>query len=207
MKIDVINKAADKVSEFDFNVGYKPSNNAGLLINRVVRAMLANRRLGTVSTKTRGEVSGGGKKPWKQKGTGRARAGSIRSPLFRSGGVIFGPKPRDYDLKINKKEKRKAFLEALMFHIEAKTLMLFDDLSFDQPKTKLAYELISKIDSHKSLFILDKGMMNTYLALRNLKAVEIKSVDTVNTYDLMKYPKIITTTSIFEKLSRRFTNG
>lgn len=208
MKIEYFDKDSNKVGEIEFEIDYKPSKKPDVIVNRVVRSMLANKRQWTASTKTKGEVSGGGKKPWKQKGTGRARAGSIRSPLFRGGGVIFGPKPKtDFELKINKKEKKKAFIEALMAHIEAKTLMLLNDLHFDQPKTKLAYELVKKLDAEKSLFILDKNMDNAYLSLRNLSRVEIRNVDSVNVYDLMRFSKVITTTNVFEKLSRRFANG
>ncbi|WP_291490417.1 50S ribosomal protein L4 [Desulfurella sp.] len=208
MKIDYFDKDANRLGEIDFDLNFKPSNKPGILVNRVIRVLLANKRQWTASTKTRSEVSGGGKKPWKQKGTGRARAGSIRSPLFRKGGVIFGPKPKtDFELKINKKEKRKAFLEALVDHIEAKTLVLLNDLDFEQPKTKVAFELVKKLDADKSLFILDKNMTNAYLSLRNLRSVEIRNVDTVNVYDIMRFPKVVTTKDIFEKLSRRFANG
>jgi large subunit ribosomal protein L4 len=208
MKIEYFDKDINKVGEIDFEINYKPSKKPGVVVNRVVRVLLANKRQWTASTKTRGEVSGGGKKPWKQKGTGRARAGSIRSPLFRGGGVIFGPKPKtDFELKINKKEKRKAFLEVLMDHIEAKTLLVFNDLNFESPKTKLAFELVKKLDAEKSLFILDKNMVNTYLSLRNLKLVAVRNVDSVNVYDLIRFPKVVTTKGIFEKLSRRFANG
>ncbi len=208
MNIEYFDKDINKVGEINFEIDYKPSKKPDVVVNRVVRAMLANKRQWTASTKTKGEVSGGGKKPWKQKGTGRARAGSIRSPLFRGGGVVFGPKPKtDFELKMNKKEKRKAFIEALMSHIEAKTLVLLSDLHFDQPKTKLAYNLIKKLDAVKSLFILDKGMENAYLSLRNIDKIEIRNVDSVNVYDLMRFPKVVTTTDVFEKLSRRFANG
>ncbi|MGB9744243.1 MAG: 50S ribosomal protein L4 [Desulfurella sp.] len=208
MKIEYFDKDVNKLGEIDFNLNFKPSSKPDIMLNRVIRVLLANKRQWTASTKTRSEVSGGGKKPWKQKGTGRARAGSIRSPLFRGGGVIFGPKPKlDFELKINKKEKRKAFLEALIDHIEAKTLILLNDLDFGQPKTKVAFELVKKLNADKSLFILDKNMTNAYLSLRNLKSVEIRNVDTVNVYDIMRFPKVVTTKDIFEKLSRRFANG
>ncbi|AHF96688.1 MULTISPECIES: 50S ribosomal protein L4 [Desulfurella] len=208
MKIEYFDKDVNRLGEIDFNLNFKPSSKPDIMLNRVIRVLLANKRQWTASTKTRSEVSGGGKKPWKQKGTGRARAGSIRSPLFRGGGVIFGPKPKlDFELKINKKEKRKAFLEALIDHIEAKTLILLNDLDFGQPKTKVAFELVKKLNADKSLFILDKNMTNAYLSLRNLKSVEIRNVDTVNVYDIMRFPKVVTTKDIFEKLSRRFANG
>jgi len=208
MNIEYYDRDINKIGEISFDIDYKPSNNPGVLLNRVIRVILANNRQWTASTKTRGEVSGGGKKPWRQKGTGRARAGSIRSPLFRGGGVVFGPKPKpDFELKMNKKEKRKAFLEALVSHIEAKTLIILDNLDFEVPKTKVAYDLVKKLNALKSLFILDKGMENAYLSLRNIDKVEIRNVDSVNVYDLMRFPKVITTKDVFEKLSRRFTNG
>jgi large subunit ribosomal protein L4 len=206
MKVKVLNRENQVVGDIEINVESK-DRNKGVLFNRVVRAMLMNLRQGTVSAKTRGEVSGGGKKPWRQKGTGRARAGSTRSPLWVGGGVIFGPKPRDYEIKMNKKERKAAFEEALAQKISNEQIIVLDELKFDKPKTKEAYGIVKKLNLKKALFVLDKGMENAYLSLRNIKGVEVKNVDTVNTYDILRFPNIVVPKSVVEKLNRRIANG
>ncbi|AEA34332.1 50S ribosomal protein L4 [Hippea maritima] len=207
MKVKVVDKKNQAVGEVEINIQPKEVKNKGVLFNRVVRAMLMNARQGTASTKTRGEVSGGGKKPWRQKGTGRARAGSIRSPLWVGGGVIFGPKPRDYELKMNKKEKRVAFIEALAQRIEEGKLIVIDDLSFEKPKTRDAYEIVKNLNLKKALFVLEKGMENAYLSLRNIKGVEVRNIDTLNTYDVLRFQNIIIPKTVVEKLNGRIANG
>ena len=207
MKVKVVNRESQVVGDIEIDIQPKEVKNKGVLFNRVVRTMLMNRRQGTVSTKTRGEVSGGGKKPWRQKGTGRARAGSIRSPLWVGGGVIFGPKPRDYDLKINKKEKRLAFIEALSQRIEEGGLIVVDELNFEAPKTKEAKKLVDALKLNKALFVLEKGMENAYLSLRNLKGIEVRNIDTLNTYDVLRFKNIVIPKSVVDKLNRRIANG
>ncbi|WP_035589682.1 50S ribosomal protein L4 [Hippea jasoniae] len=207
MKVKVVNRESQVVGDIEIDIQPKEVKNKGVLFNRVVRTMLMNRRQGTVSTKTRGEVSGGGKKPWRQKGTGRARAGSIRSPLWVGGGVIFGPKPRDYDLKMNKKEKRLAFIEALSQRIEEGGLIVVDELNFEAPKTKEAKKLVDALKLNKALFVLEKGMENAYLSLRNLKGIEVRNIDTLNTYDVLRFKNIVIPKSVVDKLNRRIANG
>ncbi len=207
MKLNVVNKNSEIVGDIEVLIPEKASVNKGVLFNRTVRTLLMNQRQGNASAKTRGEVSGGGKKPWKQKGTGRARAGSIRSPLFVGGGVVFPPKPKDYSLKMNKKEKRLAFIEALAQRIQENGLIIVDELSFDVPKTKEAYELLKKLNVEKALVVLENGMKNAYLSLRNIEGIEVKNVDTLNTYDLLRFRKIIAPRSVVEKINRRISDG
>ncbi len=207
MKVKVLNRDSQVVGDIEINVEAKDVKNKGVLFNRVVRVMLMNARQGTVSTKTRGEVSGGGKKPWRQKGTGRARAGSIRSPLWVGGGVVFGPKPRDYDLKMNKKEKKLAFEQALVQRIEDGGLIVLDGLKFEKPKTKVAYELVKKLNLKKALFVLDKGMDNEYLSLRNIEGVEVRNIDSLNVYDVLRFRNIVIPKEVVDKLNRRIANG
>ncbi len=207
MKVNVLNKESEVVGGIEINVEARNVKDKGVLFNRVIRAMLMNARQGTASTKTRGEVSGGGKKPWRQKGTGRARAGSIRSPLWVGGGVIFGPKPRDFDLKMNKKEKKLAFNEALVQRIEEGGLIVLDELKFDKPKTKDAYELVKRLNLRKALFVLEKGMDNEYLSLRNIEGIEVRNIDSLNVYDVLRFKNIIIPKNVVEKLNRRIANG
>lgn len=207
MKVQVVNKEAQVMGDVDIQVDEKTSPKQGVLFNRVIRSILMNARQGTASAKTRSYVSGGGKKPWKQKGTGRARAGSNRSPLWRGGGVIFGPEPRDYDIKINKKEKKKAFNDALLQRIQDNGLVVVDSLEFDEPKTKDAVAVLEKLGVSKALIILDNDMKNAYLSMRNIDGVEIRNISSLNTYDLLKFRKIIIPKSIIEKVNRRVTNG
>ncbi|WP_022670817.1 50S ribosomal protein L4 [Hippea alviniae] len=207
MKVKVLNRENQVVGDIEINVESKDVKDKGVLFNRVVRAMLMNARQGTVSTKSRGEVSGGGKKPWRQKGTGRARAGSIRSPLWVGGGVVFGPKPRDYELKMNKKEKRAAFREALAQRIQNEQVIVLDELNFEKPKTKEAYELVKKLNLRKALFVLEKGMENAYLSLRNIEGIEVRNIDALNTYDVLRFQSIVMPKSVVEKLNRRIANG
>ncbi len=207
MKVKVVNKDNQVVGDIEINVDEKEVKNKGVLFNRVVRAMLMNARQGTVSTKTRGDVSGGGKKPWRQKGTGRARAGSIRSPLWVGGGVIFGPKPRDYNIKMNKKEKKLAFNQALAQRIKSDSFVILEELKFEKPKTKDAYELVKKLGLRKALFILEKGMENEYLSLRNIKGVEVRNIDSLNVYDILRFESIVVPKEVVDKLNGRIANG
>ncbi len=207
MKLKVLNKESEVVGDVEFNTPQRASNNRGILLNRVVRTILMNNRQYNASTKTRGEVSGGGKKPWKQKGTGRARVGSIRSPLFVGGGVIFGPKPKSYSLKMNKKEKKLAFAEAIMQKIQDGGLVVLDELNFETPKTREAYDILRKLNVKRALVVLEGGMKNAYLSLRNIEGIEVKNIDTLNTYDVLKSKKIIIPKSIVDKISRRMIDG
>ena len=165
------------------------------VMHRVVRAQLAAARAGTHSTKTRSEVRGGGKKPWRQKGTGRARQGSIRAPQWTGGGVVFGPHPRDHSLRVNKKEKILALRSALTDRLAGGNLLVLDGLDFGEPRTRRAVELIEALDlaGRKLLFVVDGLEEAAIKSLRNLQAVHIVTFDQLNTYDVLASDTVVFT--------------
>jgi large subunit ribosomal protein L4 len=164
------------------------------LVHAAVVNHLANRRAGTASTKNKALVSGGGKKPWKQKGTGRARAGSSRSPLWRHGGTVFGPMPRDYSYAIPKKAKRAALVDALASKVADNKLVLIDSLNLAEPKTKLVSTLLENLGIHENALVLIKAEnKNLTMAARNIPSVKVLRMENINVYDLLKYPYLITT--------------
>ncbi len=164
------------------------------LIHAAVVNHLANRRAGTASTKNKALVSGGGKKPWKQKGTGRARAGSNRSPLWRHGGTVFGPMPRDYSYAIPKKAKRAALVDALASKVAENRLILIDSLNLAEPKTKLVSTLLENLGIQENALVLIKTEnKNLTMAARNIPSVKVLRMENINVYDLLKYPYLITT--------------
>jgi len=164
------------------------------LVHAAVLNQLANRRSGTASTKNKALVSGGGKKPWKQKGTGRARAGSSRSPLWRHGGTVFGPMPRDYSYAIPKKAKRAALVDALASKVAENKLILIDSLDLAEPKTKLMSALLGNLGVQENALILIKAEnKNLTLAARNIPTVKVQRLENINVYDLLKYRYLITT--------------
>jgi len=164
------------------------------VLHTAVVNQLANRRAGTAATKTKGLVSGGGKKPYKQKGTGRARAGSSRSPLWRHGGTIFGPVPRDYSYSIPKKEKRAALISALAAKVSENKLIVLDKLSLSEPKTKQMAGLLETLGvAESALVIVTAENKNVALAARNIPTVKVLRMGNINVYDLLKYRYLITT--------------
>lgn len=164
------------------------------LVHAAVVNHLANRRAGTASTKNKALVSGGGKKPWKQKGTGRARAGSSRSPLWRHGGTVFGPMPRDYSYAIPKKAKRAALVDALASKVADNRLILIDSLNFAEPKTKLVSTLLENLGIQENALVLIKAEnKNLTMAARNIPSVKVLRMENINVYDLLKYAYLITT--------------
>jgi len=165
---------------------------------------LANQRQGTASTKTRGEVSGSNRKPWRQKGTGRARAGSIRSPLWRKGGTVFGPKPRDYSYEIPKQVKRNALKSALALRFKEKKLLLVDDLSLPQPKTREALQLLKQLQVDSALVVDLADNRNLFLAMRNLPQAKAVDARNLNVYDILKYKWLILSQRAFDTLMSRF---
>ncbi len=165
---------------------------------------LANQRQGTASTKTRGEVSGSNRKPWRQKGTGRARAGSIRSPLWRKGGTVFGPKPRDYSYEIPKQVKKNALKSALALRYREKKLLLVDDLSFQQSKTKNAVELLKQLQVDSALVVDLADNRNLFLAMRNLPQAKAVDARCLNVYDILKYKWLVISQRAFDTLISRF---
>lgn len=164
------------------------------LIHSAVVNQLANRRAGTASTKTKGLVRGGGKKPFKQKGTGRARAGSSRSPLWRHGGTVFGPLPRDYSYALPKKAKRAALIDAMASKVADNRLVLVENLVLAEPKTKLMSDLLETLGVQENALVLIKTEnKNLTLAARNIPSVKVLRMDNINVYDLLKYRYLITT--------------
>ncbi len=161
---------------------------------------LANQRQGTQSTKTRAEVRGGGRKPWKQKGTGRARQGSIRSPQWTGGGVVFAPKPRDYSFKLNKKVKRLALKSVLSQKVNEQKILVLDELKFDGVKTKQMVKVLENLKLDRALVVIDNNDKNVILSTRNIPNVKTADVSTINTYDLLKFDTLVVTKDAVNKI-------
>jgi large subunit ribosomal protein L4 len=173
------------------------------LIYEAVVNYRANQRRGTASTKTRAEVRGGGKKPWRQKGTGRARAGSTRSPLWRSGGVTFGPKPRDYSYKMPRKARRNALKSALAMKFAEKEITVLDTLKFKEPKTKEGASFLKKLNLDSVLVVDERENKNVFLSLRNIPKVKAVDFNQINIYDVMNHKSLVFTQKAFESLMER----
>ncbi|MXP74943.1 50S ribosomal protein L4 [Lachnospiraceae bacterium WCA-9-b2] len=163
------------------------------LVHMAVVSQLANKRQGTQKAKTRSEVSGGGRKPWRQKGTGHARQGSTRAPQWTGGGVVFAPVPRDYSFKMNKKEKRAALKSALTSRVEEKKFIVVDEIKFDEIKTKNFANILKNLDVSKALVVLEDGNEKAELSARNIPDVKTARTNTINVYDILKYNTVITT--------------
>ena len=163
------------------------------LVHMAVVSQLANKRQGTQKAKTRSEVSGGGRKPWRQKGTGHARQGSTRAPQWTGGGVVFAPVPRDYSFKMNKKEKRAALKSALTSRVEEKKFIVIDEISFDEIKTKNFANILKNLDVSKALVVLKDRNKNAELSARNIADVKTARTNTINVYDILKYNTVIAT--------------
>ena len=161
------------------------------LLHMAVVAQLANKRQGTQKAKTRSEVSGGGRKPWRQKGTGHARQGSIRSPQWKGGGVVFAPTPRDYTINLNKKEKRAALKSALTEALNDKKFIVVDDFAMDEIKTKKMATTLSNLNVDKALVVVSEGEKNTVLSGRNIYGIKMASPKTINVYDILKYQTVV----------------
>ena len=163
------------------------------LVHKAVVGQMANKRQGTQSAKTRTEVRGGGRKPWRQKGTGHARQGSIRSPQWKGGGVVFAPKPRDYSKKMNKKERVLAIKSALTSKVNNEKLVVLDQFAFDEIKTKKMKEVLDNLKVNKALLVLDKKDEKVTLSARNLPNVRTVSTNSINVYDILKYDTLVIT--------------
>lgn len=204
----VRNWQGDEVGQATLDLRVAKEESAAHIVHRAMVRQMTNSRQGTVSTKTRAEVSGGGRKPWRQKGTGRARAGSIRSPLWRGGGVIFGPKPRDFNIKMNRKERRLALRTA--FQSRAEDLIVVEDFAdqLPRPKTK---ELIGAFArwgitaESKILLILPELEEMVYLSARNLSTVKLISATSLNVYDILNADKIVTTNTALAKIQEVYS--
>ena len=163
------------------------------LVHMAVVSQLANKRQGTQKAKTRSEVSGGGRKPWRQKGTGHARQGSTRAPQWTGGGVVFAPTPRDYSFKVNKKERRAALKSALTSRVEEKKFIVVDEINFDEIKTKKFQDVLNNLSVSKALVVLEDGNKNAELSARNIADVKTAKTNTINVYDILKYNTVIAT--------------
>ena len=170
------------------------------LVHMAVVNQLANNRQGTQKAKTRSEVSGGGRKPWRQKGTGHARQGSTRSPQWTGGGVVFAPVPRDYSFKLNKKEKRAALKSALTDKVQKNSLIVVDELKFDEIKTKNFANVMSNLKVEKGLVVIAENDANVVLSARNMADVDTTLVNTINTYDIMKAKTVVLTKDAVAKI-------
>jgi large subunit ribosomal protein L4 len=204
----VRNWQGEEVGQATLDLRVAKEESAAHIVHRAMVRQMTNSRQGTVSTKTRAEVSGGGRKPWRQKGTGRARAGSIRSPLWRGGGVIFGPKPRDFNIKMNRKERRLALRTA--FQSRAEDLIVVENFAdqLPRPKTK---ELIGAFArwgitaESKVLLILPELEEMVYLSARNLSTVKLISATSLNVYDILNADKIVTTNTALAKIQEVYS--
>ena len=163
------------------------------LVHMAVVNQLANKRQGTQKAKTRSEVSGGGRKPWRQKGTGHARQGSTRSPQWTGGGVVFAPVPRDYSFKMNKKEKRAALKSALTAKVEENKFIVIDEIKLDEIKTKSIANMLKGLDVSKALVVLEDGNVNAEISARNIADVKTAKTNTINVFDVLKYNTVVAT--------------
>ena len=170
------------------------------LVHMAVVNQLANNRQGTQSAKTRSEVSGGGRKPWRQKGTGHARQGSTRAPQWTGGGIVFAPKPRDYSFKMNKKEKRIALLSALSSKVAKSKIVVLDEFKLDEIKTKKFVEVMNNLKVENALVVLEGENKNVVLSGRNIPSVKVTATNEINTYDVLKYTTLVVTKAAVEKL-------
>lgn len=209
MKLKVFSSDGKTSSEKEFADLPTFEGDKGLqALKEVIVAINANNRQGTHSTKTRGEVSGGGKKPWRQKGTGRARAGSSRSPIWVGGGVVFGPKPRDYSKKINHKVKHLAFSRALFDRASAGEIAVIEQFSVEQPKTKLINEVLGRIAPTGKVLLVDAPFAReTALAARNIDRVYLQEAAELNSLDLAQYGTILVSSTALETIIGRINGG
>ena len=190
-KVSVYNIEGKEVGDIELNDAIFGVEVNEHLVHLAVVAQLANKRQGTQKAKTRSEVSGGGRKPWKQKGTGHARQGSIRAPQWKGGGVVFAPTPRDYTINLNKKEKRLALKSALSSRVKENKFIVVDDFAMDEIKTKKMRQTLDNLKFSKALVVYYKGETNTDISVRNLRGVKAASPNTINVYDILKYNTVV----------------
>ncbi len=190
-KVSVYNMKGSEVGEIELNDAVFGVEVNEHLVHAAVVAQLANKRQGTQSAKTRSEVSGGGKKPWKQKGTGHARQGSTRSPQWTGGGVVFAPKPRDYSIKLNKKEKQLALKSALTSRVQENKFIVVDEIKLDGIKTKNFAEALKSLNVKKALVVLNENDKNVVLSAKNIPTVKTALTNTINVFDILKYDTVV----------------
>ena len=199
-KLGLFNIEAKQVGEIQLNDNIFAAEVNADAMHQVVVALLANKRQGTQSAKTRAEVRGGGIKPWRQKGTGRARQGSIRSPQWIKGGIVFAPKPRDYRVSVPKSMRRVAMKSALSSKVQENQMVVLETLSFEAPKTKNMVEVLKAFDAKKTLIVTGESNEVLYKSARNIADVQIMPVNNINVYDLLKFEKLIITKDAVSKI-------
>ena len=198
--VGLFNKEGNKIEDIQLNETIFAAEVNADAMHQVVVALLANKRQGTQSAKTRAEVRGGGIKPWRQKGTGRARQGSIRAPQWIKGGVVFAPKPRDYRMSIPKSMRRVAMLSALTSKVQNDEMVVLDSLTLEAPKTKEVVKMLNAFNDKKTLIITAEANEIVYKSARNIEGVAVLPVNNINVYDLLKYPKVIMTKDAVSKI-------
>ena len=208
MKLQVFKSDGTPSADQDFGIPTFEGDKGLQAVKEVIVAIQANRRQGTHSTKTRGEVRGGGKKPWRQKGTGRARAGSSRSPVWSGGGITFGPKPRDYSKKVNEKVKKLAFNRQLFDRASAGEIAVIEKWEFAQSKTKLANQVVGRLAPEGKVLLVDAPFApEVQRAIRNLERVTFQEAASLNVVDLAQYRKIIVSSKAIEVILARANGG
>ena len=190
-KVSVYNMKGAVVGDVELNDAVFGVEVNEHLVHAAVVAQLANKRQGTQSAKTRSEVSGGGRKPWRQKGTGHARQGSIRAAQWTGGGIVFAPKPRDYEIRLNKKENRAALKGALTSRVQEEKFFVIDAIKCEEIKTKTVVELLKALKLSKALIVLNENDQNVICSARNIEGVKTALTNTINTYDILKYDAIV----------------
>lgn len=205
-KVNVLNLSGDKVEEITLAeeiFGIEPNEHA---VYEAVKNILANRRQGTQSAKTRAEVRGGGKKPWRQKGTGRARQGSIRAPQWTGGGIVFAPKPRDYSYRIPKKVRRLALKSVLSSKVQTEDMIVLDALVMEEASTKKAVEILKNIDAkEKAIVLVADGSESVRKSFRNIPKVATLALGEINVYDLLKYDTVVLTKEAVKKIEEVYS--
>jgi large subunit ribosomal protein L4 len=198
--VGLFNKEGKKVGDFQLSDNVFGVEVNKFALHQVVVALLANKRQGTQSAKTRAEVSGGGIKPWRQKGTGRARQGSIRAPQWIHGGMVFAVKPRDYRISVPKSMRRVAMKSALTSKVNDEQMLILESLELEVPKTKEIVKMLNALDAKKTLIVTAESNENIYKSARNIQGIEIMPVNNLNVYDLLKYDKFVITKDAVSKI-------
>ncbi len=203
-KIKVLNMKGEEIKEIDLPEELFAATISEASVHQAVVNQLANKRQGTQSAKTRAEVRGGGRKPWRQKGTGRARQGSIRSPQWKGGGVVFAPKPRDYSYKLPRSTRQAALRSVLTSKFEEGKLVVVDNITFDAPKTKDMVSFISNVDAVKPLIVTEKVDKNVYISARNLQKTAVTFADLINVYDILKHDTLVVSEAALARIEEVF---
>ena len=205
-KVNVFNMSGEQVEQIELSEAVFGAEINQHVVYEVVKNQLANKRQGTQSTKTRAEVRGGGRKPWRQKGTGRARAGSLNSPIFTGGGIVFAPKPRDYSYKVPKKVRRLALKSVLTSKVQNGEFIVVDKIDFETPKTKEMAKFLANIQAEKkALIVMDEKNENVIRSAKNIPNLHTALVNTINVYDILKYDSFIITKEAVKKVEEVYS--